>query len=116
MTIEDYRKLTGQREHKYHAKACVIDGISFPSKREGQRYRELRLMEKGGIISDLKCQVPYDLEVNGIHVTRYIADFTYHHVEQKRNFVEDAKGFKTDVYRLKVRLMKAVFGIDILET
>jgi uncharacterized protein DUF1064 len=102
--------------HKYGAKACIINGIPFPSRKEGNRYAELILMQHGGYIRDLEIQVRFDIEVNGIHVCQYIADFTYWDVKQGRKVVEDAKGFKTDVYRLKRKLMRACYGIDIIET
>jgi hypothetical protein len=104
------------KPHKYGARACVIDNISFPSRKEGNRYTELKLLQRAGKISDLEWQIPYDIEVNGIHVCQYIADFRYWDVEKKRQVVEDAKGFKTDVYRLKRKLVRACYGIDIIET
>jgi hypothetical protein len=103
------------KPHKYGAKSCVIDGISFPSRKEGNRYAELKLLARAGVISNLECQIPYEIEVNGLHVCRYIADFRYWHNEQGRTVVEDAKGFVTDVFRLKKKLMRAVYGIEIIE-
>ena len=44
----------------------------------------------------------------------YIADFVYH--EGKKEIVEDVKGYQTDVYKLKKRLMWVVHGIEIRET
>lgn len=105
-----------ERPHKYGAKPVVIDGHRFPSRKEARRYGELKLLERGGKIKDLRLQVSYDLEVNGMHICRFIADFVYWHVGNNREYVEDAKGFKTDVYRLKRKLMRACLGIEILET
>lgn len=110
------KDLKSLKPHKYGAKPCVIDGIAFPSRKEGNRYSELKLLQRAGIVSNLECQIPYDIEVNGIHVCKYIADFRYWDVEKKKQVVEDAKGFKTDVYRLKRKLMRATFGIEIVET
>jgi hypothetical protein len=99
---------------KYHNKKTEIDGIVFDSKREANRWVELQYMEKAGAISGLSRQVPFKLEVNGILVCVYKSDFAY--VEQGEYVVEDAKGMKTDVYRIKKRLMWACLGIEIRES
>jgi len=112
---------------KYRAVRTAVDGITFASKKEAKRYGELRLMEKAGEISWLKIQVPYEIEINGIRVCRYIADFVYdelvpdpftHYASKKiwKPVVEDCKGMKTATYRLKKKLMLACHGITIKET
>lgn len=99
---------------KYHAKRTISsDGKVFASKREANRYEELLLLQKAGEISDLKCQVPFEMVINGIKVCKYIADFTYQYKGQY--MVEDAKGYRTDVYKLKKKLMWAVHKIKIWE-
>ena len=50
-----------KQKHKYGAKKTMVDGITFDSKKEAQRYEELKLMEKNGYIKDLKLQVGYEL-------------------------------------------------------
>lgn len=102
------------RISKYNNKPVVVDGHHFPSRREANRYAELKLMERAGLIAELKLQVPFPIEVNGKIVTRYVADFTY---KQEGKFIcEDCKGFRTDVYKLKKKCVQAAFGIVILET
>ena len=97
---------------KYRSKKIIIDGISFDSKREGNRYCELKLLEKAGKIKDLKLQEQFELQPsfrkNGktIRAITYVADFTYLDLETNRNVVEDVKGFKTDVYMLKRKLFE----------
>lgn len=98
---------------KYRNQPTIIDGIRFASRREGRRYSELKLLERAGQIKDLKLQVPFPLDVNGKPVTRYVADFTY--TEGGELVVEDAKGFRTDVYRLKANLFAALKGFEIRE-
>lgn len=98
---------------KYNNKPVVVDGHRFPSRREASKYTELKLLERAGAISDLRLQVSYPIKINGIIVTRYIADFVYR--DQGQEKVCDAKGFKTDIYRLKRKMMKAQYGVDILE-
>lgn len=100
---------------KYRSKKIIIDGISFDSKREGNRYCELKLLEKAGKIKDLELQHQFELQPsfkkNGktIRAITYVADFTYYDFETKRNVVEDVKGFKTDVYMLKRKLFEFKF-------
>jgi hypothetical protein len=102
------------RANKYSNKPVIVDGHRFPSRREANRYAELKLMEKAGIIEGLCLQVPFPIEVNGQVVTRYKADFTY--TQNGKLVVEDCKGFKTDIYRLKAKMVKAQYGLEILET
>jgi uncharacterized protein DUF1064 len=86
------------------------------SQREAGRCRELCLMERAGEITGLGWQVPFDLEVNGYKVCKYVADFLYTDGKTGERLVEDTKGFKTPVYRLKKKLMKACLGIEVLES
>lgn len=105
---------------KYHAHKTVVDGITFDSRREARRYQELKLMERAGAIRDLQRQVRFELipafDVDGRHYrpTTYVADFVY--VEGGREIVEDCKGFRTDVYRLKRKLFAHRYGVSIRET
>jgi hypothetical protein len=97
----------------------TVDGIVFDSRAEMTRWMELRLMEKAGAIFDLKRQVVYPLHVNGYFIGKYISDFSYFPDRDPSKFsvvIEDVKGVRTPVYRLKKKLMKAIYGIDILET
>lgn len=100
---------------KYHNKKTTVNGITFHSKKEAARYQELKLQEKAKEISNLKLQVPFIIEVGGRHICKYLADFTYFDKEGEF-FVEDVKGCRTSVYRLKKKLVEALYGIEILET
>ena len=107
---------------KYHATKTVVDGITFDSKKEAKRYDELKLMERAGAIKDLQRQVRYELipafDVDGKHYrpTSYVADFVYVDTKSGKEVVEDCKGYRTDVYRLKAKLFARKFGVVILET
>ena len=101
---------------KYNSVMCYSDGIRFSSKKEMYRYNELQLLVKAGEIGDLKLQVKYPLVVNGVNICSYVADFTYTDYRTMHTITEDSKGMKTPVYKLKAKLMKAIHGIDILET
>lgn len=102
-------------KHKYHNKPTVIEGVWFASRREARTYQTLVILERAGKITNLRRQVSYNLEVNGILICRYIADFVYRDVERDVNVVADAKGMQTQIYKLKKKMMKVLLGIDILE-
>ena len=104
------------KRHKYGAVAKVVDGIRFASTREARRWQALRVMEHAGAIRSLERQVPIPLHApGGAQVGRYIADFRYYDVERGLVVVEDAKGFKTDLYAWKKRHVAAEHNIEIQE-
>lgn len=103
------------RRSKFNAKRTELDGIKFASQKEAKRYRDLRLAEKAGLVSNLKLQVPFVVKVSGIKICTYYADFVYND-EYGRQKVEDSKGVLTPVYRLKKKLVEALYPIKILET
>jgi hypothetical protein len=101
-------------QSKYRNRRTTINGITFSSKREANRYLELKLLERVGEVQALSLQVPFDLDVKGRHICKYIADFVYAD-RHKNQIVEDVKGVKTPVYQIKKKLMKAIYYIDIQE-
>lgn len=108
---------------KYGAKKTTFQGMEFDSKREAERFAQLRFMQMGRIISDLKCQVKFELipcqrDENGKIIERsvtYIADFVYTDLKTGQKVVEDAKGCRTKEYIIKRKLMLHVHGIRIRE-
>lgn len=102
------------RRHKYNARAVEIDGHRFPSQAEGMRYVHLRLLQRTGAITGLTLQPEYPITVAGIDCGKYIADFRYV-ANGQGTVIEDVKGVKTDVYKLKRRLVEAIYGIKITE-
>lgn len=107
---------------KYHAKKTVVDGITFDSKKEARRWQELKLLERAGSINDLKRQVRYELipafDVGDKHYrpTSYVADFVYTDTKSGTEVVEDVKGVRTDVYRLKAKMFAHRYGVSIRES
>lgn len=102
---------------KYRNKKTTIDGITFDSKKESLRYSQLKLMKLAGVISDLELQPKYDFIHNGVKICTYKADFRYiFHENNDEYVVEDVKGYLTEIYKIKKKMMKAFYGIDILET
>ena len=98
---------------KYSNKKTELDGYTFDSKTEANRYAELMLAEKAGDISNLELQPKFLLEVNGKKIATYIADFRY--IENGKTVVEDVKGVKTPVYRIKKKLTEALYDVKIIE-
>lgn len=109
---------------KYNAKKVIIDGITFDSKKESKRYLELKQMQENGEIHDLQLQVPFELipsfeiVIDGKKRKRrkmqYIADFVYY-IGNVR-IVEDVKGRKTEVYKIKKKIFEYKFKTTIKET
>ena len=116
ITAEEYQA-TAKKGNKYGAKRCEEDGYTFDSLAERKRYRELKQMEQAGEIEYLKLQPRYPLKVQGTVVATYVGDFLYRDLTTypHRWVVEDVKGVKTPVYRLKKKLVKALYGIEIQE-
>lgn len=100
---------------KYHNKKIVIDGIKFDSKLEAERYGQLKMMERAGVIRELELQPSFELlpsfKKNGKtwRKTVYKADFRYILCEDDSYIIEDVKGSTaviTDVFRLKQKLFE----------
>lgn len=108
---------------KFHNRKITMDGQKFDSMKEAARYQELKLLERCGEIRELKRQVafvviPAQYDESGKLLERevkYIADFTYIEKGSLVRTVEDVKGLKTDVYKLKRKLMLYRNGIRIKE-
>jgi len=104
-----------KRFSKYQNKKTEVDGIMFDSKKEASRYLDLKLLEQLGEIENLELQPKYEFALNKQKICTYRADFRYKE-KNGQLIVEDVKGFKTSMYRLKARMMKAFYGITIKET
>ncbi len=98
--------------NKFRNEPKTVDGIRFASKLEANRYLQLKMMKAGGLITDFVTQKTYYLEVNGMHICRYIADFEINWADG-RVTVEDTKGVETPEFKLKKKLMLAIHGIEI---
>ena len=107
------------RNRKYsNTKVTAADGTVFDSKREYLRWRDLVLLERCGEIRDLKRQIPIEVipKQKGERATTWIADAIYIVVSTGEEVWEDCKGFKTEVYRIKRKLVLLRYGKKIKET
>jgi hypothetical protein len=126
VTIGDQvKQLPTKKANKYKNIKVEVDGIKFDSQREAGHYLKLKMMQQGGLISELKMQVEYPLKCNEMIVNgeivklpyqikkSWIADFTY--IENGILKVIDVKGYKTKSYKLAKILIKKLYNIDIIE-
>jgi len=116
------REMGVEEEHgqrKYRNVRVKLNGYTFDSKKEANRYLQLLMRQRIGEISDLQVHPRFRLEVKGEKVCVYCADFQYYvcHSDIKGSalVVEDVKGVKTAIYKLKKRLMKTILGVEIKE-
>lgn len=116
---------------KYNSRKVAVDGIAFDSVKEARRYKQLKLLQLAGEISDLRIQVPFELvpaqyersmsvysrgakkgqPKRGRCIEKavtYFADFVYS--ENGRRIVEDAKGMRTKDYVIKRKLFRWRYG------
>lgn len=113
--------LETEKVNKYKNQKVVVDNIRFDSLKESNRYFELKTLERLGVISDLKLQVPFLLiptikNSDGKVLEKavyYKADFVYK--KSNKTVVEDVKGIKTKEYILKRKLMLYIHKIKIVE-
>lgn len=115
MKITEYtwKEYQTMKANKYKNVITEVDGIKFHSKAEAKYYGILKLKKIAGLIVSFEMQVPYEFVINGVLIGKYVADFVIQHKDRKE--VIDVKGMKTPVYNLKKKLMKAVYGIEIIE-
>lgn len=119
---------------KYKSQKCIVNGITFDSRKEARRWQELLLLSRAGVIQNLQRQVKYVLipsqyetyerygkNGNKLQDGRrlierecsYVADFVY--TEDGKLVVEDVKGVRTKEYIAKKKMMLYFHGIRIKE-
>ena len=104
---------------KYNAKKTEVNGITFDSKLEADRYEQLLWLERAGEISDLMLQVEFQITrgyknaVNGekIRSRLYIADFVYWDRKIMRWVAEDTKGIETPEFKFKWDLVRTQYPV-----
>lgn len=102
------------KRSKYGAIKVKEDGITFDSKLEHRRYKELRLLQKSGLIEGLQVHPKFAAKVNDQLVCNILLDFQYYDKAVNRLVYEDTKGVQTPISRLKYKLLKALYlGIDV---
>lgn len=125
---------------KYNNRKIIVDGITFDSKKEAGRYKELKTLERAGVIQKLQRQVKYVLipaqyeRTSSVYVKgnnkgkpkkgrlierecAYYADFVY--LQNGNTIVEDVKGYRNgqayNLFVIKRKLMLYVHGVEVKE-
>ena len=123
ISLEEYKALLAKSESrsKYNNRKADFKGETFDSIKERDYYILLLEREKRGEVRHINRQ--YKIEIQPSFIDRdgkkiraitYLADFYYYDKLRKAWIVTDVKGYKTDVYRLKKKLL-AFKGIYIEE-
>lgn len=99
---------------KYRAQKTSVDGIRFDSKGEALRYQNLVLLQRAGEISNLELQPTYAIEFNGVKICKVKLDFRYTDNQTGREVVEDFKGYDNAMSKLKRKLVKAFYGVEVV--
>lgn len=107
--------MTGK--NKYNNTRVTICGINFQSKGEGQYFLRLKDDLRKGEILGFKLQVPYKFIINGIYITKYVADFVVYECDGRKTVIDHKSAFTVTLpeYRMKKALMLACYGIAIKE-
>lgn len=111
-----------ERASKYHAKKTVLDGITFDSRAESRRYRELTLLLQAGEITNIECQPKfllqdgYKKEGKKIRPIYYVADFKVIYADGHEE-IEDVKSkpTMTPIYKLKKKMFEKLYPYSIKE-
>jgi len=96
-----------KRKSKYNAKPVTIDGIRFPSKKEGAYFEYLKSLQAAGDVKFFLRQVPFD-----IPAAKYKLDFLVFCADGTIRYI-DVKGMMTPVSKLKIAQTEAIYGIKI---
>lgn len=103
--------------HDARARQCTcgrLDFQHFDSQAEARRYGDLLLLLSTKQISDLIIQHRLSLDVNGVKIATYVADFVYRDVRTGARVYEDVKGdADTHLSALKRKHAEAQYGIKI---
>lgn len=133
-----------RKGNKYKARKTIVDGLTFDSSKEAERYLDLKEQAEKGQIRALKLQVPYELIPNQYipidevykkgpkkgqkklklqeRSVSYIADFVYEKKNEDGTYeeiVEDVKGYKKgaaySIFKIKKKMMLDRYGIIVSE-
>lgn len=111
--------ITEGQTRKHGNKPTEVGGVIFHSKKEARRFGELMMLQGAARIRDLKTQVKYRFDVNGVFIASLKVDFTYEELQRDGQWAfiaEDVKGYANDRWPMKKRLMLACHGIAVRET
>ena len=96
--------------HKFKAKPCEYENIKFASKKEAKRYLELKELQRLGEVIFFLRQTPFHLTGSVKYVCDYLVFWKDGYVS-----IEDVKGMRTDMYKLKKKQVETLYPITITE-
>ena len=103
----------GERRNKYNAKKVQLDGYTFDSKKEANRYLQLCMMQRSGYISDLRVHPELEIKINRKVVCAVQLDFCYKSMSTGEVIWEDVKGKDNQLSKLKRSLVEAEHSIKV---
>ena len=98
--------------NKYRNIKVKVNGIEFDSRLEANRYCQLKILERAKEIKDLRRQVEYIIQEGykknnkAIRPIKYVADFVYYDFRRNKTIIEDTKGYRNEVYKLKKKIFE----------
>ena len=116
ISAEQYREMAKKpKRSKYGNVKTVIDGETFDSKIEGEYYHHLKLRERIGEVYGIIRQKQFVIELSGTRICSLKVDFYFYDRRTRGMRAVDIKGGPTDtqVFRLKAKLVKAMFGVEV---
>lgn len=112
MTLQEFKGL--KTRGKYNNQKTIYNGRQYHSKKEAERAFQLDLMVRAGIVKRWTPQPQFKIQFNRVQICSYFADFEVHYFDGRVE-IEDVKGVRTDIYKLKKKLVFACYGIIIKE-
>ena len=117
MSVEEYRlykenETKQKKNNKFGNKIVYVDGMKFDSEFENQRWEDLKNMQRAKEIKNLRRQVKFELQPSYIKNDKviqpinYVADFVYYDINKRGFIIEDTKGYKTEIYKLKKKIFE----------
>ncbi len=105
---KDYAKVVRGVSNNKAQPLRTKDGY-FGSKGEHRRFEQLKLLQLGGAIRDLRLRHKFPIDVNGVRIKVYTADFTYFDVKENQITIEDHKGRRYREWILTKKLLRALY-------
>ena len=110
--------LKSKKVNKFGALSCEYMGYKMASHLEIKFAEKLEYEKLANLNKGWDYGVEYSLDVNGIHICNYVLDFRVHNLDDTCSYFDTKgiqKGTSLTMFRIKRKLMKAIYGIEVLE-
>ena len=120
ITVDEY-KTTGKKKkrNKFNNKPVWYNGKRYQSTKEAEFARNLDWKLKAGLIRSWFRQVPFELNINGIHITKYYCDFRVINNDETISYYDTkgcTEGTAYELFKIKKTLMMICHNINVIET